>query len=105
MRCIAVFSIMCLVLFGWSASSFSQGFDDADLQTTIHAASRIGEKSGDVSAFVTIITAEQIEKTTARNLAEVLMILGGLQVSDITGAHRIIRSTSEDSAAWRIRTC
>ena len=39
-------------------------------------------------AFVTVITAEQIEKTTARNLAEALMILGGLQVSDTTGAHR-----------------
>jgi iron complex outermembrane receptor protein len=51
-------------------------------------ASRQEEKTIDVPAHVTVVTAEDIENATAQNLAEILQTHAGVHVSDITGNQR-----------------
>ncbi len=72
---VATLCFLCLVI--WSAISLvyagEKESDDATLEPIVVTASRIPEKVGDVPARIDVITREEIEKSGARDLSELLI--------------------------------
>lgn len=91
-RFISIFSMM-LMLSGWSGTldareNSNQKDPDVVMDTVVVTASRQEESIAEVPAQVTVITAEDIQNATARNVAEVLGALGGVHITDVSGNKR-----------------
>ena len=73
-------------------TSFSQGkdrfTDTVTMDELVVTASRFEEEIQTVPANVTVITAENIKNSTARNIPDLLRSQVGIQVNDITGNNR-----------------
>lgn len=91
-RFIIVFG-MILMLSGWSGTLGAQEDPVQEdpkvvMDTVVVTASRQEEPTARVPAHVTVITAEDIENSTAQNVAEVLGALGGVHITDLSGNKR-----------------
>ena len=88
--------ILPLFLFAFFSSSlgFSQATQDVDLQreiewlqaeTFVFSASRHEQKQSEVPASIFVITSEDIRRSTANSIPELLRMVPGMQVSKING--------------------
>jgi iron complex outermembrane receptor protein len=77
-----------LVLVGWAGILGAAEKDEVVMGEVVVTASRQAEETVKVPANVTVVTAEDIENSTAQNVAEVLGNVAGLNVTDITGNKR-----------------
>lgn len=75
-----------MILAGMSVRA--RAAESVTLQEVLVTASRDEEKSIDVPAHVTVVTAGQIERSNAHNVPEVLRALAGVNVTDISGNQR-----------------
>ena len=76
-----------LILLG-SFTSGARAAESVTLQEVVVTASREEEKTVQVPANVTVVTAEQIETSNAQNVPEALRALAGVHVTDISGNQR-----------------
>lgn len=91
-RFIFVFGMM-LMLSGGSGTLMAQEDPiqenpNAVMDTVVVTASRQEEPTARVPAHVTVVKAEDIENSTAQNVAEVLSMIGGAHVMDTGGNRR-----------------
>jgi iron complex outermembrane receptor protein len=78
-----------LVLLGWTTCpGAAEKEADVVLEPVVVTASRQEEKTVKVPALVTVVTAEDIQQSTAQNVAEVLSMVGGIHVMDTGGNKR-----------------
>ena len=73
------------------ASSDNPAGDGEDVRTTeeiVVTASRYGEGISSVPAMVTVITSEEIERSGARSIPDLLRSIAAVQVNDIAGNER-----------------
>ena len=71
----------------WLGTGISAA-DTVIMEEVVVTASRQPEETVKVPAFISVVTAEDIEQSTARNMAEVLRTQAGIHVSDISGNQR-----------------
>jgi iron complex outermembrane receptor protein len=80
-----------MVCIGWVALAHpvrAQESTSVTMGEVVVTAGRQAEEVVKVPSKVTVVTAEQIQASTAQNVAEVLSTLAGLHVTDITGNKR-----------------
>ena len=88
MRFSGVFPLMLVVMFGWFSPAQAADPSAADSGQVVVSASRIEESVDGALTDITVITAEDIARSTAQNLPEILSLYGGLYVNDVSGARR-----------------
>lgn len=90
-----------LVLLGFSGPAAICAQEPVMMDKVVVTASRQEEQTHNVPASITVVTAEQIEQSTAQNVAEVLSTLVGAHVMDTGGNQRNyyvdLRGTGESS--------
>jgi iron complex outermembrane receptor protein len=92
-------SLLCFIIFGFSVLSGAvhAGEDITDkepittLEEVVVTATRYEEKVSSVPANVTVITAEDIQNSTALSVPDILRTQVGVQVNDIAGNRRSYR--------------
>jgi iron complex outermembrane receptor protein len=77
-----------LVLVGWAGILGAAEKDEVVMGEVVVTASRQAEETVKVPANVTVVTAEDIEKSTAQNVAELLRTQAGFHVMDTGGNNR-----------------
>lgn len=83
---------MVMASMGQSAMAQDSGKDaKVTMDEVVVTASRQAEKISKVPTHVSVVTARDIEKSTAGNVAEVLKSQAGIHVSDISGNKRNYR--------------
>jgi iron complex outermembrane recepter protein len=91
MRKLLVLGIGLILMLGMGQTAFAMD-DEGDAQVTmgevVVTASGQEEQVTRVPANVSVVTAEDIENSTATNVAEILSTRSGIHVSDITGNKR-----------------
>jgi iron complex outermembrane recepter protein len=80
--------VLVLVLVGWSGILSAAPQDEAVMSEVVVTASRQAEQTVKVPADVTVVTAEDIEDSTAQNVAELLQTQAGIHVMDTGGNQR-----------------
>ncbi len=78
---------MSLVMLGLGTGAGAQE-NEVTMDAVVVSASRIQENVSRVPAYVSVVTAEDIEKSSAQNVAELLRNQPGIHVSDISGNQR-----------------
>lgn len=76
-----------LMVMGWSASG-AWAQEAVTMDKVVVSASRQKEETTNVPADITVVTAEEIENSTAQNVADVLSTLAGAHVVDYGGNRR-----------------
>ncbi|VFQ46787.1 tonb-dependent receptor beta-barrel [Desulfoluna butyratoxydans] len=79
-------SLMIGAVAAWVAASSPAWATDAALDEYVVTASRAKESITEVAAAVTVIDSEAIENSSARNLGELLVEKGGVQIREYPGA-------------------
>ena len=88
MRNFGVLPLVMFFVFGWIFPVRAAEPSSADSGQVVISTSRMEESEDRAVTGVTVITAENIERSTAQNLPEILSLYAGLYVSDISGARR-----------------
>ena len=88
MKKIFIFNLWMLLLLFLAVSRAWADDDSIKIKEVVVTATRYEEKVSSVPANVTIITEEDIKRSTAQNIPDILRTEAGIQVNDITGNHR-----------------
>jgi iron complex outermembrane recepter protein len=91
MRNLLVLGIGLIAMFGVRPTAMAQdgkGEVKVTMDEVVVTASRQAEKITRVPSHVSVVTAHDIENSTAANVAEILSTLPGIHVSDISGNKR-----------------